>query len=236
MTGSAAAAGSAPGAGPCRWSGPRCGPCQGSSDRPAAAARPLRGRSPRRSWCSRCSGTGCRRSPRGSRRRPARRRRRGRRVAAISIPGVQMPHWAPPVSRNAACSASSARRIAGPGRGRRQPLDRARPRAVDLADRHEAGIDQRRRRAGPCRRRTRLRRSPPWCRSGARSSRRTSSSRRMPGDVDLDRRAVDDEPVGGHRPGSRSGRRLRRARRAAGRRPGRPPARRGSAPGWPAGP
>ena len=41
----------------------------------------------------------------GSRPHPGRRRHRDRR-APPSIPGVQMPHWAPPVVRNARCSSS----------------------------------------------------------------------------------------------------------------------------------
>ena len=54
----------------------------------------------------------------------------------MSMPGVQMPHWAPPVSRKAAGACSSLP-------CRRQPLDRRDRRALDLAHRHQARVDHR---------------------------------------------------------------------------------------------
>ena len=74
-----------------------------------------------------------------------RRRTPGTPRAAISMPGVQIPHWAPPVSRKAVWSRSrSSRRPAA-----RRPAGEARPStvrtvvAVDLADGHEARVDDR---------------------------------------------------------------------------------------------
>ena len=67
----------------------------------------------------------------------ARRPRRlapGARWAAISMPGVQMPHCAAPWARNDACSAASVP-------CRRQALDGLDRAARDLAHRHQAGAD-----------------------------------------------------------------------------------------------
>ena len=54
----------------------------------------------------------------------------------MSMPGVQMPHCAPPYSRKACCSGLSASLCA-----LGQTLYRANVRAVDLTHRHQAGID-----------------------------------------------------------------------------------------------
>ncbi len=69
---------------------------------------------PRRCACSRCSGTGCRRA------RPdllvggGSDARSSRLTAASTMPGVQMPHCAPPCSRNACCTACSTSASATP--------------------------------------------------------------------------------------------------------------------------
>ena len=111
---------------------------------PARQRRRRRHRRRRRSCGSRCSGRA---------RRPARPRpRRGwagdcarsRSSAAISMPGVQMPHWAAPWARKDFCSASARRcRRRGPRpsrpAGRRPgpwPPGRRRPAAVEQ---HRAG-------------------------------------------------------------------------------------------------
>ena len=139
-----------------------------------------RARWPRRSSCSPCSGTGCRRSPRGSRPRPGRRRRRDRRAPAISIPGVQMPHWAPPVSEERVLQRVQA---VGPSMSppARQPFDgsdrRRRP-SGRPGTRHEST-------GAPSTRTVHAPHSPSpqpsFVPVSARSSRRTSRSRRIPG-------------------------------------------------------
>ena len=172
---------------------PRCGrwPLVGTGIRSGRSAHrglvrwPRRARSPRRSWCSRCSGTGCRRSPRGWRPRPGRRRHRDRRGRPSASPACR--------SRTGRRRSRGTRPGAGRGgdsrvAGRRQALDRA-----DVA-RRRPGRPARgrsrpaRRRGGPCTRRTRPSPQPSLVPVSARSSRRTSSRRRMPGHVDLGRR------------------------------------------------
>ncbi len=81
--------------------------------------------------CSRCSGRGCRRSPRGCPASPAAAADVEEARAAISMPGVQIPHWAPPTRGTPAWSGSSAA-VGG------QALDRPHVAPVHLADRHEA--------------------------------------------------------------------------------------------------
>ena len=111
-----------------------------------------------------CSGTDC---PRGPLRIASSDGFRPSATAAMIIPGVQMPHCAPPSATNARCS-----RCLPP-----RPSMVVTLRAVGVRRRHEARVHRQRRRSGSCRRRTRLRRSPPWCPVNPQSSRRTSSSR-----------------------------------------------------------
>ena len=54
-----------------------------------------------------CSGRGCRRAPRGSRRPLGSGLRRRRSAAATTSPGVQKPHCTAPVSTNASCTRCS---------------------------------------------------------------------------------------------------------------------------------
>ena len=83
---------------------------------------------------ARCTGRARRPGRRGPRPSVGLGVRAMRSSAAISIPGVQAPHWAPPQARNAAWS---ARRAVGPG----ETLDRLDAPAVDLARGDEAGAD-----------------------------------------------------------------------------------------------
>ena len=106
----------------------------------------------------------------------------------MSMPGVQMPHWAPPLEERLL-----QRVEARPGRAARGP--RLSRRSRRRPGRPAPGSCRRRRRAARSRRRTRPRRSPPWCRSarGPRAARRAGAA--CPA-VDLDRLAVDREAVG----------------------------------------
>ena len=142
----------------------------------------------------------------------------------MSMPGVQMPHWAPPVSRNAP---AADRAPSVPGRRSRPSTVRHRPHA----GRHRPGRPGRGRNRPARRRRSTVHAphspspQPSFVPVSARSSRRTSSSRRMPGTSTLDRRAVDGQSIG--RRASPARRRLggHRVRPAAGSEsPGRRPA------------
>ena len=99
-------------------------------DAPGRRARPLR-----RSACSRCSGTGCRRARCGCRRASAAALRSSSDTAASTMPGVQMPHCAPPCSMNASCTAWS-RSPCG------HAFDRRDRRAVGVQQRHEAAVHE----------------------------------------------------------------------------------------------
>ena len=94
-----------------------------------------RGRARRRRSCgSRCSGTARRRARPAPRPRSGAGLRASRSVAAISMPGVQMPHCAAPWRRKARCNGARS----SPSR---QPLDGHDGAAGHLADRHQAGAD-----------------------------------------------------------------------------------------------
>ncbi len=94
------------------WRGRR-GAAAGRRPRRRPPAAPRRGarrrrRRPRRRSCgSRCSGRARRRAPPRPRPAPGRGTRAISALAAISMPGVQMPHCAAPWRRNAACSRAS---------------------------------------------------------------------------------------------------------------------------------
>ena len=140
----------------------------------------------------------------------------------MSIPGVQIPHWAPPVSRNAAwrASRSAARGRRAASVDGRQPLDRRDRRAVDLADRHEAGVDdgavdEDRARAALAFAAALLRAGQPEVLA------QDVEQAAHPGHVDLGRGAVDREPVRGHARRLRGAGRATPARRDRGRRPAR---------------
>ena len=101
----------------------------------------------------------------------------------MSMPGVQIPHWAPPVSRNACWSGES-------GPSPRQPLDGDDLVAVDLADRDEAAVDELAVEEDGARAALAL--AAALLGAGqAEVPRRTSSRRRPPGASSLDRGAVD---------------------------------------------
>ena len=88
---------------------------------PALPSRPTR-----RSACSRCSGRGCRRGRSGSSSRLGSGCVSSSETAASTMPGVQMPHCAPPHDRNASWTACSCVAVG-------DPLDRD-----DLARRRRA--------------------------------------------------------------------------------------------------
>ena len=137
------------------------------ADRRAGRRRGAGGRrdgahpAPRRRSCdSRCSGTARRRA------RPSTSRRRsGVTAASRSLGRHQHARRADAALRRAMGEEGPLqRRAASPSRARPSTVvDLA---ALDLAQRHQAGADLARRRAAPCRRRNRRRRSRPWCRSG----------------------------------------------------------------------
>ena len=195
--------------------------------RPAPPA--LERRWPRRSWCSRCSGTGCRRSPRGSPPRPRSRRPRDRRGRPSACPGVQMPHWAPPVTRNAAWSGSSATASPASLAGAASPstVRIVAPSTWQIGTRQAStGAPSSEHRAGAA-----LALAAALLGAGqgevlAQDVEQAAHAR----DVDLGGGAVDGEPVRRHRAPA-----PRRAGEQRARRPGRRSARPGSAPGSPAG-
>ena len=108
---------------------------------PRRTPRPRRG-----SWCSRCSGTGCRPAPCGSPPGSAAGRARSRPSAVSSMPGVQKPHWAAAVAQEALLQRV---RASPPGDQAAHGGDRA---AVGLHREHQAGVDRlavEQHRAGP---------------------------------------------------------------------------------------
>ncbi len=130
-----------------------------AATRPRPRSRWTRSERPPRSASSPCSGRGCRPARPGSPRPSDAGVRASSAVAEMSMPGVQKPHWTPPASRNARWSGLQ---VAVRG----QALDRRDRDGRSTGARGTSTSSRAGRRAGPCRRRTRSRRSPPWCRSG----------------------------------------------------------------------
>ncbi len=128
--------------------------------RALAHARAPPARPPRRSSCSRCSGTGCPTARARSRRASGSGCARSSAHALIRIPGVQNPHWAPPVTSKASWSGCGTPFAS-------DALDGGDLRPVVVRQRQrDAGQDRLRRRPPRCRRRSRPCRSPAWSRSG----------------------------------------------------------------------
>ena len=123
-----------------------------------------------------------------------RRLRRGTRGAAMSMPGVQMPHCAPPASRNACWSGSSS-----PGGRSGEALDRANDRRRRPGRRARG----RSRRPAPSTRTEQAPHSPSpqpsFVPVRPRSSRSTSSRRRMPGTSSVTPLTVSSYAISGHR-------------------------------------